>query len=116
MSDVAAIGSLDGTIGLMPRYLRNRDADGASTLNADQKPEPPAKEPNAADELSKLPGMRGTSLTEELRRRIGEVATPEKHGFPRLWFGVAAVAVIAVVCLLFPDVIAAILPGADGSL
>jgi hypothetical protein len=114
MSDVAAMGGFETTVGLMPRYLRNRDADG-SARNVEQAPAAPVAEPSAAEE-PRLPGMKGISLTDELRKRIGEVSAPEKHGPYRLWFGVAAVAVIALVCILFPDAIAALLPDVDTSL
>ena len=112
MSD-AAIGGLETTIGLMPRYLRNRDPD-ASAARTVEKP-PVAADADAHTAAAHLPGMRGASLTDELRRRVTEAATPQKRGPSRLWFGLAAVALIALVCLLFPSVIGALLPNVDTS-
>jgi hypothetical protein len=113
MSDVAAIGGLETTIGLMPRHLRNRASDDASGGAAERRP---GDETSTAEGPASEPGMRVASLTDELRRRIVEAATPEKHGPRPLWFGVAAVAVIVLVCLMFPDAIAALLPDVDTSL
>jgi hypothetical protein len=106
MSD-AVIGGLDATVGLIPRYLRRREeAVGLEDL-----------EPELAsfvdDEFDDLPGMRGNSMTDDLRRRIAEAAVPERRGPKPLWVGLAVVVVLAVAGLLFPDAIAALMPDVD---
>lgn len=116
MSDAVSVGGLEATVGLIPRYLRNREADSSSSRHAHDLPLPPAHDSEAEDEFASLPGMRGISITEELRRRIVEAATPERRGARRVWFGVAVVAIVAVGYMLFPEAIAALLPADDPTL
>lgn len=110
MSGVAAVSGLGATVGLMPRYLRPRDQD---SVHADEPPPPP---PPPVEEFDDLPGMRGRSLTDELRERIAEAAAPDKRGPRPFVYGLAAVAVILLIGLAFPDAFAALLPTVDPSL
>jgi hypothetical protein len=111
MSGVAAVGGLEATVGLIPRYLRPREPE---VVDADEPPAPPPPPP--IEEEIVLPGMRGKSLTDELRQRISDAAAPEKRRPKPLLFGLAAVAVIVLVVVMFPDAFAALLPTVDSSL
>jgi hypothetical protein len=107
MSDAAA-GGLEATVGLIPRYLRRRE-----------EPEEMVVEPSPAelvdDEFVDLPGMRGTAITDDLRRRIAEAGPPERRGPKPLWVGLAVVVVLAVCGALFPGAIASLMPDVDVS-
>ena len=117
MSGVAAISAGDApTIGLVPRYLRGKEA----SINQPWAPEwdQPAQHTPATvvHEPPPPPVMRVASPTEELRRRIAETALPEKRRSRPLLIGVLALALVVVASLLFPDTVFALLPDVDTSM
>jgi hypothetical protein len=113
MSGIAVVGGFEATIGLMPRHLRRRDEPGeAEPAAADDVAAEPDEDQFARDAL---PGMRGISETDELRRRIAEAAVPERRGPKPLWIGLGIVALFAAAGLLFPDAFAALLPAVDAT-
>ena len=115
MSGVAAISASEATIGLVPRYLRGKNVVSPQAWADDDGAEA-APEPVAREEVLTRPVMLGLSDTEELRQRIAEATTPEKRRPRLLWFALAAVVILAVVGLIFPDAIAAMMPDVDASL
>ena len=113
MSGVATIGGGEATSGLKPRYLRRVDAP---EISAEIEAAVKVAQASKLDELPELPGMRGTSLTEELRKRIASVAPQEKRRTRPIWVGVAVVVLVAAVGLMFPDAFLGLMPSASASL
>jgi hypothetical protein len=104
----------EATIGLVPRYLRPRDAE--ESAQAAETGDEATNDPFASREMPMLPArMAGNAITNDMRRRIAEAAMPERKGRRPMWFGVAAVAAVLVVGLVFPDTVMALLPGADAA-
>lgn len=115
MSTMAAV-DVDATIGLVPGYLRRRQSgqsasraagDADTEQGADTRPDP--------IDLPMLPDAPGSSITDELRRRIAAASAPERRGPRPIWYGLIAVALILVAGLAFPDTVLALLPDASPS-
>lgn len=113
MSGVAVMSAGEATIGLVPRYLRGKEA----SINQPWAPEWDQADPDGGESRAAeaAPVMRVTSPTEELRRRIADAAAPERRAPRLLWVAVAGVLVVLTVAFLFPDAFAALLPNVDTS-
>jgi hypothetical protein len=111
MSGIAVVGSGEPSVGLVPRYLRAREHSATPVWAPAHDAQQAARHAPASEAGAQAIDAGQSSMTEELRQRIAGAGKPEKRRRVRpVLFGVAALAVILLAILLFPDTVVALLP------